>query len=111
MTPDEFWNILHAMPEPKPVFWRLYYNEQGHPVCYSMEDLPGNYIDIDAETFALAPVNVRVVNNQLKYITQRTSTKLMPGTAGAQCHTQNVAVIVTEHGTHWSKQTHGLEAD
>lgn len=111
MTPDEFWQILHDMPEPQPVFWRLYYNEQGHPVCYSMEDLPGNYIDIDAETFALAPVNVRVVNGRLRYITQRTAEKLVPGITGSLCHPQNVAVIVTEHGTHWSKQTHGLETD
>lgn len=111
MTPEQFWQILHAMPEPKPVFWRLYYNEAGQPIYYSMEDLPGNYIDIDAETFALAPANVRVVNGRLRYITQRTAEKLRPSITGSLCHPQNVAVIVTEHGTHWSKQTHGLEAD
>ena len=55
MTPEEFWSILHDIPEPKPIFWRLYYNDAGEPVCYSMEDQPGNYIDIDPETFALAP--------------------------------------------------------
>ena len=111
MTPEEFWDILHAMPEPQPVFWRLYYNDAGQPVCYSMEDLPGNYIDIDAKTFALAPANVRVVDNKLKYITTRTSDKLVPGTAGTQCHSQNVAIVVEQHGTHWSKQTYGLESN
>jgi len=111
MTPEEFWGILHSMPEPLPVFWRLYYNDQGQPVCYSMEDLPGNYIDIDAETFALAPANVRVIDNKLKYITVRTSDKLVPGTAGIMCHPQNVAVIVEQNGTYWSKQTHGLESN
>ena len=111
MTPEEFWDILHAMPEPLPVFYRLYYNEAGQPVCYSMEDLPGNYIDIDAETFALAPANVRVVDHKLRYITVRTSDKLVPGTSGTQCHPQSVAVIVKENGTHWSKQTYGLESN
>ena len=111
MTPEEFWSILHSMPEPLPVFWRLYYNDQGQPVCYSMEDLPGNYIDIDAETFGLAPANVRVVDTKLKYITTRTSDKLVPGTAGIMCHPQNVAVIVEQNGTYWSKQTHGLESN
>ena len=106
MTPEEFWAILHAMPEPLPVFWRLYYNKSGQPVCYSMEDLPGNYISIDAETFALAPHNICVVNNEIKYITVRTAEKLVPGTAGTQCHSQNVAVIVNKNGTHWSKQTY-----
>lgn len=111
MTTEEFWNILHSMPEPKPVFWRLYYNKQGQPVCYSMEDLPGNYIDIDAETFGLAPHNVRVVDGQLKYITTRTSEKIVPSTTGTLCHQQNVAVVVTQHGKHWSKQTYGLESN
>jgi hypothetical protein len=111
MTPEEFWSILHSMPEPKPVFWRLYYNDQGQPVCYSMEDLPGNYIDVDPETFAAAPANVRVVEGKLKYITVRTSQKIVPSTTGTLCHSQNVAVIVTQNGTYWSKQTHGLESN
>jgi hypothetical protein len=111
MTPEEFWNPLHNMPEPRPVFYRLYYNDSGLPVCYSMEDLLGNYIDIDAETFGLAPVNVRVVDNKLKYITSRTSDKLVPGNTGTLCHPQSVAVIVTQHGTPWSKQTYGLESN
>ena len=111
MTSEEFWDILHSMPEPLPVFWRLYYNDAGEPVCYSMEDLPGNYIDIDAETFGLAPANVRVVDRKLKYITVRTSDKLVPGNTGTQCHPQNVAVVVTQHGTPWSKQTYGLESN
>ena len=111
MTPEEFWNILHSMPEPRPVFYRLYYNDAGQPVCYSMEDLPGNYIDIDAETFGLAPDNVRVVDHKLKYITIRTSNKLVPGITGTLCHPQNVAVVVEQNGTPWSKQTYGLESN
>jgi len=111
MTPEDFWNTLHNMPEPQLVFWRLYYNDSGLAVCYSMEELPGNYIDIDAETFALAPVNVRVVDRKLKYITTRTSDKLVPGTSGTLCHPQNVAVIVEQNGTPWSKQTYGLESN
>ena len=111
MTPEEFWDILHNMPEPRPVFYRLYYNNAGEPVCYSMEDQPGNYIDIDAETFGLAPLNVRVVNRMLKYIPTRTSQKIVPGTAGTLCHPQSVAVVVTQNGTPWSKQTYGLESN
>ena len=111
MTPEEFWDILHSTPEPLPVFWRLYYNDLGQPVCYSMEDLPGNYIDIDAETFALAHANVRVVDRMLKYITTRTSEKIVPGTTGTLCHPQSVAVVVTQNGTPWSKQTYGLESN
>ena len=109
MTPEEFWAILHAMPEPKPVSWRLYYDDQGLPVCYSMEERPGNYIEIDAELFALAPDNVRVVNGTIMYITQRSTQKLVPGNTGTQCHPRDVAVVVDNDGISWSKTTHGLE--
>ena len=109
MTPDEFWSILHDVPDPEPVQWRLYHNDQGQPVCYSMEHLPGNYIDVDAETYALAPFNVRVVNGTLKYITVSTVNKLVPSDSGTLCHSQNIAVVVEQHGTYWSKQTHDEE--
>ncbi len=65
MTPDEFWATLQAMPEPHPVFYRLYYTDLGEPVCYTMEDIPGKYIEVDQSTYALADYNVRVVNSQL----------------------------------------------
>jgi hypothetical protein len=106
VTPDEFWSILHNAPDPKPVQWRLYHDDQGRPVCYSMEHLPGNYIDIDAETYALAPFDVRVVNGTLKYITVSTVNKLVPSDSGTLCHPQNIAVVVEQNGTYWSKQTH-----
>jgi hypothetical protein len=106
VTPDEFWAILHNAPDPEPVYWRLYHDDQGRPVCYSMEDQPGNYIDVDAETYALAPFNVRVVNGTLKYIAVSTVNKLVPSDSGTLCHTQNIAVVVEQNGTYWSKQTH-----
>ena len=62
MTPEEFWAILHAVPEEiKPVY-RLYYGDNGQPLFYSMEDCPGNYIDIDQATFNQASSQVCVKN-------------------------------------------------
>ena len=111
-TEENFWKAwAEPIPEPAPIFFRLYYDEIGRPLSYSMEDLPGNYIDIDAETFALAPYNVRVVDGKLRYITVRTSNKLVPSPTGTQCHPQSVAVVVKQNGTHWSKQTYGLESN
>ena len=65
MTPEEFWSILHNMPEPKPVYYRLYYRKDGTPICYSQEELADNYIDVDPETFMRGLTNVRVVNGRL----------------------------------------------
>ena len=108
MTPEQFWSILHNMPEPKPVFYRLYYDADGMPLFYSMEDRPGTYIEIDQATFARGATNVRVRDGKLIEITWATTTKLVPGNSGSPCHPDNVAVIVAENQPHtrWSKQTY-----
>lgn len=104
MTPEEFWAILHDVPAVAPVFYRLYYNEHGEPLFYSMEDLPGNYIEIDQETFTHSPSNVRVVDGQLKRITTSTIRKLVPGTTGTSCDPRDICVVVTPEQSHqqWS---------
>jgi len=108
MTPEDFWSVLHNMPEPKPVFYRLYHDDQGRPLFYSMEDEPGTYIEIDQETFARSATNVRVRDGRLIEITWAITTKLVPGNSGSPCHPDNVAVIVAEDQPHtrWSKQTY-----
>jgi hypothetical protein len=108
MTPEQFWSILHNMPEPLPVSYRLYHDDQGRPLFYSMETVPGTYIEIDQTTFARGASNVRVRDGKLIEITWTTTTKLVPGNSGSPCHPDNVAVIVTEDQPHtkWSKKTY-----
>ena len=108
MTPEDFWSVLHSMPEPNPVFYRLYHDDQGQPLFYSMEDVPGTYIEIDQETFARSATNVRVREGKLVEVTWSTTFKLVPGDSGSPCHPDNVAVIVAEDQPHtkWSKQTY-----
>ena len=107
MQIDEFWSILHAMPEPQPVFFRLYHQD-GVPLFYSMEDLPGTYIEIDAETFSRSPMHVRVRDGRLVESIWRTTVKLVPSDAGTACHPDNVAIVVADTEPHqrWSKQTY-----
>jgi hypothetical protein len=108
MTPEQLQQLFQATPEPPPLFYRLYYDDQGRPLFYSMEDCPGTYIEIDQETFARSASNVRVRDGQLVEITWATTTKLVPGNCGTPCHPDNVAVIVAEDQPHirWSKQTY-----
>jgi hypothetical protein len=112
MTEQEFWDILKNMPQPKPVFWRLYYDaETGNPICYSMEDQPGNYVDVDPDTFARSPFNLRVINGQIKYFSTQQTQKLTPSEQGTPCHPNDVAVVVKQNQLHqcWRKKTYDTE--
>jgi hypothetical protein len=115
-TTDNFWAAFNAWePDPpKPVFFRLYYNESGNPTFYTMEDLPGNYIEIDAATFARASPTVRVVNGKLVELPRQQITKLVPvsdSIDGVACDPRNVAVVVDNTQplvpyTKWSLKTY-----
>ena len=102
ITPEEFWAILHSTPEPKPVFYRLYYSDDGTPIIYTMEDLPGNYIEVDQPTYALTPFNVKVIDSKLVYIKPViTVKKLQPDDSdGTACDTRDVCVVVDPDQAH-----------
>ena len=108
MTPEQLQQLFQAIPEPLPLFYRLYHDEHGRPLFYSMEDCPGTYIEIDQATFARSASNVRVRDGRLVEITWTTTTKLVPSNSGSPCHPDNVAVIVAEDQPHtrWSKRTY-----
>jgi hypothetical protein len=107
LTEDEFWAALNAMPEPQPVFYRLYH-QQGVPLFYSMEDLPGEYVEIDAETFARSTMHVRVKDGKLVERIWKTTSKLVPSETGTPCHLEDVCIVVSPDEEHqcWSKKTY-----
>jgi hypothetical protein len=106
MTEEEFWAALAPLPEsPAPVY-RLYYNDAGEPLFYSMEPMPGKYITITKEMYHNPPTHVQVVNNELKITKHVTATRLYPNGTGTPCHPNNVGIVVDELEPHikWSKQ-------
>jgi hypothetical protein len=107
MQINEFWSILHDMPQPRPVFFRLYHLD-GMPLFYSMEDRPGTYVEIDAETFSRSPMHVRVRDGRLVESIWRTTARLVPSDTGTPCHPNDVTIVVAETEPHqrWSKQTY-----
>ena len=102
MTEEEFWSILKDVTEPNPIFYRLYYNDDGSPIIYSMEVLPGNYIEVDPSTYAVAPFDVKVINDKLTYIKPViTVKKLQPNDLnGTTCNPCDICVIVSTDQTH-----------
>jgi hypothetical protein len=108
MTPEEFFGALGNLPNATPVFYRLYHDAEGMPLFYSMEDLPGTYIEIDQQTYQRNASNVRVRNGKLVTVTWQWSAKLVPGDSGTPCSRNDIAVVVsrTEPHTKWSRQTY-----
>ena len=107
MNDEEFWAILHAPVEVQPIFYRLYYREDGTPICFSMEDLPHNYIEVDQAMYSRSPVNVRVVNGVLKETKPASIVKkLVPGPVGTACDPRDICVVTAqEPNIKWSLKT------
>lgn len=108
----EFWNN-YKWTDVKPVYYRLYHSDSGEPLFYSHEDLPGKYIDVTPEQFALQDRAVKVVDKKL--VRQRTArmTKLVPSDSGTLCHTQDVTVVVVDDqpGQYWKKKENVIETN
>jgi hypothetical protein len=113
-TTENFLQIMatFAWPDPEPVTYKLYYNDDGTPKCYSMEDLPGKYILVDKEIYVLAPWNVQVVEGQVHIIQPAVQVKkLCPGfNTGTPCHTLDVCVVVGADQPHtkWNTVTNEI---
>jgi hypothetical protein len=92
---EQFWQDF-KWPEPAPVFYRVYYGEPGEPLVYSMEDLPGKYIEITAEQYAASDPHARVRDGKLIHPQVAQVSKLAPATTGTPCDPVNVAIVVAE---------------
>lgn len=106
ITESEFWEIMGSMPGPQTLFYRLYYDENGRALFYSMEDIPGNYIEITQEQYAASDPMVRVINGKIVPIKRYSTGKLTPSDTGTPCHPDNVAIVVTVEEQHqcWSQR-------
>ena len=91
--------------EPAELIYRLYHDEFGNPLFYSMEHCPDiKYVDITPEQFAVSNSHVKVIDGQ---IVERSflKPKLTPDQSqGYLCHSNNVALIQpeSEFGRRWS---------
>lgn len=97
--------MLQVPPPPVREF-RLYHDEQGQPLFYSMEDLPGRYICIDAITFAEGRYDLRVVDGQIRRPKRARSSKIKPSEDGVPCHHTNAMIIDSRSHTFWKLQNH-----
>lgn len=105
---EEYTVIWEAPVLEKPEF-RLYYDEKGHPLCYTCENLEGNYVVIDALTFAEARPDVRVVDGSLvKSSSGAVISRLYPNTEGVLCEIEDISIITETNGQYWKLKTVSL---
>ncbi len=108
---DAFWQAASAhnweVPEPKHEF-RLYYNESGDVLYYSMEDLPGTFLVIDRLTFDQQRFDIKVKDGKIAKLNHPASWKLAPSDNGTACDPNDVSIVVgsaAEHKQHWEVRT------
>ena len=99
----EFW-ANYKWTDAIPVYYRLYYDDDGLLLFYSHDNLPGKYIDVTPEQCASQDRSVRVIGGKL--VRQRTArmAKLVPADSGTLCHSQDVTIVVDDQpGQYWKK--------
>lgn len=105
----EVWNNLEPWTPPLVLF-RLYYRDDGYPIEYTHEDRDGNYIDVSPEMFRDQPMNVRVVDGKLTFITPPKITKKLTidDQQGITCHNNDVCIVVDPATPHkkWIMQSY-----
>jgi hypothetical protein len=106
LTPELFWAAFENLAntkDPEPLF-RLYYDDSGVPLFYSMEDLPGNYIDLDPDTWHAGSFNLKIVDGKIETLIRPITTRLTMQDHGTACDHRDICVVVSLQQPHtkWS---------
>lgn len=90
------YTILWEAPKIEPPEFRLYYDDTGKVVTYTCEKLDGNFIIIDAMTFAEARPDVRVIDERLiRAVSCSVVSKLVKDKKeGLTCAADDVSIII-----------------
>ena len=95
----EVFNNLEPLIPPV-IFWRLYYDDRGHPLFYTQEDKPGNYINVTPEQYQRASMRVRVRDSQLIELNTNLIKKKVPADTGTPCYPTDVSIVVSQEQPH-----------
>jgi len=116
MDNTEDYIILWEAPKMIPPEFRLYYDDKGNVICYSgsSEKLEGNYIVIDALTFAMSRPDVRVIDGRISTVAVGCIViKLMPNEHdGIECCNEDISIVLSASYTgkkqKWKLNTYEL---
>ena len=88
--------VIWEQPKMEPPEFRLYYDSNGAVICYTGDkSMTGNYIVIDAQTFATARADIRVIDGRISTASPKSVVyKLMPDKdEGVECMAEDVSII------------------
>lgn len=111
---QEEYVVLFKAPVIVPPEFRLYYDDKGRVVTYTCEKLDGDYIVIDALTFAAARPDVRVIDGKISTVhPNAVVSKLMPDAEGVSCPEEDMSIIADGSykgkTTKWKMVTYELQ--
>lgn len=106
---SEFAKALQSFhpPAPKKIEYRIYYDvKSGTVLNYTNEDLPGDYITVDVETFAKHRFDCLIKDGKIVPFRLPIG-KLVPSDQGTRCHHKDICIVV-ESGPaqHWNMRTY-----
>ena len=105
--------IIWEAPKIVTPEFRLYYDEAGKVICYTCEKLEGNYIVIDAITYAQARPDIRIIDGKISTVSNHCIvSKLMPAISGGiSCEEEDISIVSfdTEGITNWKLKTYELK--
>jgi len=109
VSDEEEYVIVWEAPEiVKPEF-RLYYDKRGSVLFYTCEKPDGDYIVIDALTFAEARPDIKVVDGIIVRGGASTlSSRLHRSVEGTLCEAEDVSIITEADGQYWKLKTVSL---
>lgn len=109
---DEDRIIIWEAPKIVPPEFRLYYDDSGKVLFYTCEKPAGNYIVIDAITYASARYDLRVVDGKISVANPNAIVyKLMPSESGTKCSAEDISIIAddqTREVTFWDLKIYEL---
>lgn len=90
---EQFFEI----PVPKPTEFRLYYDDNGNVICYTTENLEGNFIVITPEIFAQCRHDIKVINGKLQEkISGMVLSMLELSTTGVRTSSEDISIVVSD---------------
>jgi len=103
--------IWEAPPIIKPEF-RLYYDERGNVLFYTCEKPEGNYVVIDANTYAQGRPDIKIVDGKVVgAIYGSVVSKMVHDERGTSCASEDISIVVDSsynNITRWKLKTYEL---